>query len=520
MPAAAGSDAWCIEEAVREYRLHVAGTLHCDRTVLKVEDGYIVISNDRVRMAISHVRSDGATTPLAVGPPRPVLDEAEAFMKPWRPLPAELTPSAVLGGERRRFEAACGCFLVGLTRAEDRAVLLVAVGRSIGVVHLRDDQAALLALMRPRTLGEIDVDRTLLLGAEVAGTSRGGKDERPPPPRSSGRQGPGADVPRARPRRTRARVDPSAHDDARTEAPSPEVLYEHRRIEGTDAATLDPLITEAINRFFLSLPALLRTCASDERLRGATFIDATCDGLRDLVLSGQANILGPLSRLHAALRDACPGFRVPPWALGRLLQRVVQVAPWLITPVGKRLYLLRNAEAGDPNSPTHLHLCKATPTRGCSRSTVPPPTSQAAASTPESASDERSGASSERVVGKDGDHADPVPDDARSADETLSGIPRPREGGPTPPHAQARRLAPPTLPSAHSLGHALASTSRDERARVISELAERASHIVAQLRSLLSPGSTAGPSAAHAPNDRLPNGARGPPSSPRPATSR
>jgi hypothetical protein len=330
--AATESDNWRIDQAVAEYEALRAGELHVLAGSTDAQGGaieYCGTESDAAHWTIAYVRAeDEALLPLAVGPfERAIksftrLDRTDTPIWDPRLFPP---PVAVVDGARRHFRPARGRYLVGVVEAERRAVLLVALGEALAVVHVAGQERMVLFRGGPFGFRDLDVDGLV---------------------RAHAGAGEPADASSV------VRLSPSIRDH-------------HARIVGKLHVEVGegPTLGEVLRVCFEDLgrrAASVKRQDKKQKRKGKTMVMPVVRALYRAILVGCGNFEGTAGELLEQLKGLCPELEISAEAFANVLRLLRATGTCVVRHPSRRSWRLCLVGLTDPRSPLHRQLCKET----------------------------------------------------------------------------------------------------------------------------------------------------------------
>ncbi|MEZ4315661.1 MAG: hypothetical protein R3F14_47200 [Polyangiaceae bacterium] len=335
-----GTEAWDLEQALREYEAYRRGDLRPAVEVFASELGELHLAGlerEPERCAVTHVRrGDGAVSPVVAGPFQKVqlVSGWLSFRGAFEELAAN-PPRMIVRGQWRHFRPTFGCHLLGIVEiSAHKAVLLIAYGESFAAVYVDPEDLHVLHVGVSQGLRELDVDAHLRL-ARIT-----------------------------RRRRVRQRPTRSSSASARRKIPK-KVQREHERIVygkevdvGDGPSVLDVLMhcfagltkraSEAVNR------------AAGERARGIRRVPDVLAALLSLRVTSDP--IGRVKDLAALLNAADHDLQITPKKLGEVFRLLHRTGTVLLDRVSRGIWRLRLIGLDDPRSAHHQALLAETGT--------------------------------------------------------------------------------------------------------------------------------------------------------------
>lgn len=323
-------DSWLIEQAVQEYEAYCAGRLDMSVDAIEALGGQIQRCGsleDEAHWTIAYVRDeDEAVLPLAVGERAQSLDQFarldRADVPIWdrRYFPP---PVVVVDGAPRHFRPARGRFLVGVAQLSRRAVLLVAAGESLAVVHVAGQARAVLFRGRPLSFREIDVDAML----------------------------------RSQPSRGTRRLEAPL-----AVRPPAAVRAQHLRIVGAVPVDVGegPSIASVLEYGFGALARRAEAVKLASKRKGKTRVREVLDALYQALLAGCDDFEGMAGEVLSQLRALGPELDLTSAVFADVLRLLHATGTCLVERPTPRRWRINLVGLTDPRSPLHRRFCAET----------------------------------------------------------------------------------------------------------------------------------------------------------------
>jgi hypothetical protein len=323
-------DSWLIEQAVQEYEAYCAGRLDMSVDAIEAVGGQIQRCGsleDEAHWTIAYVRDeDEAVLPLAVGERAQSLeqfsrlDRADVPIWDRRYFPP---PVAVVDGAPRHFRPARGRFLVGVAQLSRRAVLLVATGESLAVVHLAGQARVVLFRGRPLSFREIDVDAML----------------------------------RSQPSRGARRPEAPL-----TVRPPAAVRAQHLRIVGAVPVDVGqgPSIASVLEYGFSALARRAEAVKLASKRKGKTRVREVLDALYQALLAGCDDFEGMAGEVLSQFRALGPELDLTSAVFADVLRLLHATGTCLVERPTPRRWRINLVGLTDPRSPLHRRFCAET----------------------------------------------------------------------------------------------------------------------------------------------------------------